>query len=266
MYSCTKSVLGALVGIARKDGYIDSLDHKVLDYFKDRTIQNVDERKQAITLKHLLSMTGGVKFNEWALPYTSPQNDYIKAVSSPDVVQYVLDLPMAADPGTVWNYCGGYTDLLGAIVANVTKATTLEYATTKMFTPLGITNISWSKNNSGLYNVAGGLSLTPRDQAKFGFLYLHNGNWDGKQIVPANFVAESVATQHSFNFGSGYGWESWWTYPMDEYYTAQGILGQRICVVPGKDLIVVFSANMTTTDPTPPENNIMSTYILPACK
>lgn len=266
IYSCTKSVMGALIGIAVKEGFIDSLQHKVLDYFSDRTIQNLDSRKKSITLEHLLAMTGGMEWDEWRYPYTDPRNDWIKALYSSDTVQYVLDLPMASDPGVIWNYNGGYSYLLSAILTKTTKDNTLDFARKYLFDPLGISELNWNRDRNGIYDGAGGLSLTPRDMAKFGLLYLHNGKWDGKQIVPADFLAESVKTHHFFSASSGYGYESWWTYPLDEFYYAAGIYGQRIYVVPDRDLVIVFTASIYGPDPESQLRPLVTRYVMAACK
>lgn len=266
VYSCTKSVVGALIGIALKEGFINSLQHKVVDYFSERTIQNLDSRKKSMTLEHLLAMTGGMEWNEWQYPYTDPRNDWIKALYSSDTVQYVLDLPMAVQPGVTWNYNGGYSYLLSAILTKTTKDNTLDFARKYLFEPLGISELNWNRDRHGIYDGAGGLSLTPRDMAKFGLLYLHNGKWDGKQIVPADFVAESVKTQHILSGVTGYGYESWWTGLLDGFYYAAGIYGQRIYVVPDLDLVIVFTANIRGPDPEPQLRSLVTESVMAACK
>jgi CubicO group peptidase (beta-lactamase class C family) len=117
IHSCTKSYTGALVGIALAEGYIDSLDSKLVDLLPNRTIANLDERKQAITLEHLLTMTSGLEWDEWTEPYDSPLNSHYEMWFANDSVQYILDLPMAYNPGEVWTYNSGASNLLGAIVA-----------------------------------------------------------------------------------------------------------------------------------------------------
>jgi len=266
VYSCTKSVVGALIGIALKEGFIDSLQHKIVDYFSERTIQNLDSRKQNITLEHLLAMTGGMEWNEWQYPYTDPRNDWIKALYSSDTVQYVLDLPMAAEPGVTWNYNGGYSYLLSAILTKTTKDNTLDFARKYLFGPLGISQLNWNRDPHGIYDGAGGLSLTPRDMAKFGLLYLRNGRWDGKQIVPADFVAKSVETQHILSGVTGYGYESWWASLLDGFYYAAGIYGQRIYVVSALDLVIVFTANIRGPDPESQLRPLVTQYVTAACK
>jgi len=271
IYSCSKSILGAMIGIAIEEGYIHSLQDKMLDYFPDRTIANLDSRKSNITLENLMKMNAGMAFNEWALPYSDPNNAWIKAITSPDPIQYILDLPMAAEPGTVWNYCGGYTYLLSAILMKATNMTLLEFTNKYLFVPMGITDVRWDKNANvsktipNFYDAAGGLFLTPRDMAKFGYLILHNGIWNGVQLIPSGFVKDSTKVQSSFNYNSGYGYESWWTYQAENMYYAAGIYGQKIFIVPSLDLVVVFTGTIYT-DVDTYNHNFMTNYIIPACK
>ncbi|MDD5189704.1 MAG: serine hydrolase [Dehalococcoidales bacterium] len=248
MYSVTKSVLGALVGIAIGDGTIPSLDTKVMEYYKDRTIQNMDARKESITVRNLLEMAGGLKWSEWSLPYTNPQNIWIQALNSGDTIQFVLDQPMATDPGTTWNYCGGYSYMLADILEKATGKDILTYATEKLFTPMGITNVRWNKDKAGKYESAGGLNLSSRDQAKFGQMVLYKGVWAGKQLVPADYLAAATTSHHATNAITGYGYESWWVATKEGYVYCNGIYGQRVYVIPDKNIVVVFSCNIPDPD------------------
>jgi len=265
IYSVTKSITGACVGIALEKGLITGLDREMVEFFPDRTIQNLDERKQRITLEHLLTMTGGMAWNEWQYPYTDPRNAWIQALRSPDTVQYILDLPMADEPGEVWNYNGGFTYLLAEIVTNASGQSILDFATEHLFKPLGIENLNWRKDWNGRYDVAGGLEMTARDLAKFGYLYLHHGRWEDRQVVPADFVAESTRTHNMVSAVTGYGYESWWTHPDDGVYYAAGIYGQRIYVAPELDLVVVFTANIRGPDPEGQMRRWVRDYIMAAC-
>ena len=265
--SVTKSFVSALVGIASEEGFIDGIEQKMVDLFSERTIKNLDSRKESITLEHILTMKAGMEWDEWKYAYTDPQNHYIKALYSADLIQYVLDLPMATDPGAVWDYNGGTSDLLSALITESTGYDTLSFAREFLFGPLGITNLSWARDERhGIYYAGFGLDLTPRDMAKFGYLYLHDGEWDGKQIVPADFVADSVKTHSRFSLSSGYGYQSWWTYPQEGVYRAAGLDGQRIYVAPDLDLVVVFTADIPeSNDPERWLRYMMFQYIIPSC-
>jgi CubicO group peptidase (beta-lactamase class C family) len=244
IHSCTKSVLGSLVGIAIQQGKIKSLDDKMVDYFPNRTIQNLDKRKRSVILLNLMTMKGGFDWAEWTYPYSDPRNPMIQALRSNDTIQFVLDRPMATQPGTVWAYNGGYSQIFSAIITDKTGMNTLEFAKKNLFNPLGIKEYIWRRDRQGIYNGGGGLFLTPRDMAKYGYLILNKGVWEGKQIIPADFVAESVKTKTIFKANYGYGYESWWTIPLDSYYYAAGIRGQRIYVVEKQDMVVVTTADL----------------------
>jgi CubicO group peptidase (beta-lactamase class C family) len=195
IYSCTKSVMGSLVGIAVRQGKIRSLNDKMVDYFPNRTIRNFDERKKSITLLNLMTMKAGFDWAERTYPYTDPRNPIVQAHLSNDIIQFVLDRPMATQPGTIWAYNGGCSQIFSDIVTNKTGMSTLEFAKKNLFSPLGITKFNWRRDRQGIYDAGGGLSMTPRDMGKYGYLILNRGVWEGKQIIPADFVAESVRTQ-----------------------------------------------------------------------
>jgi CubicO group peptidase (beta-lactamase class C family) len=266
IYSCTKSVMGSLVGIAVQQGKIKSLNDKMLHYFPNRTIQNLDERKKSITLLNLMTMKGGFDWAERTYPYSDPRNPWIQALRSNDTVQFVLDRPMATQPGTVWAYNGGYSQIFSAIVTDKTGMNTMEFAKKNLFGPLGIKKFIWRTDRQGLYDAGGGLSMTPRDMAKYGYLIMNKGLWDGKQIIPANFVAESIKTQTTFNANSGYGYESWWTIPLDGYYYAAGIRGQRIYVMEKQDMVVVTTGNLPEDSQTETKVRKIAQYAISACR
>ena len=266
IYSCTKSVMGSLVGIAVQQGKIKSLNDKMLHYFPNRTIQNLDERKKSITLLNLMTMKGGFDWAERTYPYSDPRNPWIQALRSNDTIQFVLDRPMAAQPGTVWAYNGGYSQIFSAIVTDKTGMNTMEFAKKNLFSPLGITKFIWRTDRQGLYDAGGGLSMTPRDMAKYGYLIMNKGMWDGEQIIPADFVAESIKTQTAFNANSGYGYESWWTIPLDGYYYAAGIRGQRIYVMEKQDMVVVTTGNLPEDSQTETKVHKIARYAISACR
>ncbi len=266
VHSVTKSFVSALIGIAIREGYIEGKEQKFVDLFPDRTIKNLDSRKESITLEHLLTMSVGLEWNEWKYAYSDPQNHYMKAIRSDDPVQYVLDVPMMEDPGVRWNYNGGTSHLMSALVAEATGYDTLDFAREFLFAPLGITEVRWDSDRHGIRYGGGGLYLTPRDMAKFGHLYLNNGTWDGKQIVPADFVAEASKTHYTVDAYTGYGYQSWWTCLGTEVYYAAGLYGQRIDIVPDLDLVVVFTANIQGPDPEPRMRHMLFDYIMAACE
>lgn len=231
VWSVTKSFTSALVGMALGAGNLTSLDELVVDFFPDKTIANLDEDKQSITVEHLLTMTAGF---EW-----SSSTDPDDMMDSPDWIQYVLDKPMVDVPGETFNYNSGGSHLLSAIVNRTTGIPTQSYADTRLFQPLGISDYEWIIDPQGIAAGHIGLNITPRDMAKFGFLYLNNGTWDGEQLVPSTWVSASTQVQAP---GQDYGFQ-WWIDPSYDAYYAYGRDGQYIWVQPKNDLIVVFTAS-----------------------
>jgi CubicO group peptidase (beta-lactamase class C family) len=252
-WSVTKSVTSALIGIAIDEGLIN-LDDIVVDYFQDYTIANLDERKEAITIENILVMSSG-------LNYLGDDIMFLPWVSSPDQVQYALDIPMATDPGTIFNYDTCASHLLSAIIERATGNTTFEYAQEKLFEPLGITHVHWEQDKQRVYYGGNGLFLEPKDMAKFGYLFINNGYWDGQQIIPESWV--NLTTTEYWNFLGGWGYAyHWWIHNDINGFAAHGKDGQAIFVIPDEDLVVVFTAEIIGVDPEP-YLEIIHNYILP---
>jgi CubicO group peptidase (beta-lactamase class C family) len=156
-----------------------------------------------------------------------------------DEVQFVLDRPMTVEPGTRFNYNTGGTQLLAAIIAQATGQSALEYAQEHLFAPLGITNVQWWADPSGITEGGSGLELAPRDMAKFGYLYLKGGIWEGKSLIPAEWVKTSTQAHIKTGYlDLVYGYQ-WWVHPSG-VYQARGFGGQRIFVLPEQQMVVVF--------------------------
>ena len=239
-YSASKSIISILIGIATSSGLIADLDEPIVDIFSNRSIQNMEARKEAITIRHLLKMQCGFEWNEFAVPYGHPDNDFTKLKNSSDWVQYTLDKPMVADPGTEFYYNSGGSHLLSAIIQNKTGMNTAKYAEQCLFDPLNITNYLWEKDPMGLSFGAGNLWFHPLDMLKFGYLYLQNGQWNGLQIVPAAWVQESIQDYNPGEWDYGY---QWWLDTTRDYYYAEGAKGQFIIIKPDADLVVAITAS-----------------------
>jgi CubicO group peptidase (beta-lactamase class C family) len=153
----------------------------------------------------------------------------------------MLDLPMYEQPGRQFRYCSGCSHLLSAIVQQRSGMNTRDFAQQALFDPLGISNVNWEDDRQGIPIGGWGLWLTPRDMAKFGYLYLHDGVWDGRQVVPMAWVKAAVQGHTETGTGIGYGYQ-WWTDPARDAYIALGRDGQMIYVVPPLQLIVVTTA------------------------
>ncbi len=180
LQSATKSFSSMLIGIAIHEGFLDGVEQRMVDLFSDHTIANLDARKQRLTLEHLLTMSDGMDWHELDYPYTDARNTLGQMWVSRDAVQHVLDRPMAREPGEAWAYNSGTSILLGGILEQATGQDLLAFAREYLFDPLGIENVIWSKTTGNHYHTDGGLYLTPRDMARFGYLMLHGGTWDGR--------------------------------------------------------------------------------------
>ena len=246
--TCTSTITSILNGIAIDEGFIDNISQRVIDCFPGRVFENSDSRKEAMTIEHFVMMMSGIGFNEQLVPYDDPRNDYFKMMNSSDPVQYFLNLPMAHEPGTYWMYNSGGSHILSAVINECTGQTTLSYAEETLFGPLGISNVLWESDNQGVYCGGIGLSLTPRDMAKIGYLYLNNGTWDSQQIVSASWVNASSHIQHLMSVDHGYGY-GWWMMPEFGIVEARDILGLRIALFPQYNVVAIFASYNTGLNP-----------------
>jgi CubicO group peptidase (beta-lactamase class C family) len=234
--SVTKSIMTTLIGIAADQGKLD-LDQPILSFFPDRTISNRDSLKEQITVRHLVSNSSGFRFNE------KDDADTISAMTeSDDWVQHVLDLPVVHEPGTHFAYFSPGMHLLSAILQESTGMTALEFAEANLFKPLGINKVYWPSNSQGYTIGYGDLCLYPADMAKIGFLFLHQGKWEDKQIVSSNWVNDATKKQLPTGEGrEGYGYGWWISSPNEKfpYYRAYGRQEQIIMVVPSINAVIV---------------------------
>jgi len=256
MYSVAKSVTGALVGIAIHEGYIKDVNQKVLSYFPELTIANRDANKEAITIQDLLTMRPGLDCSDDKLNFAMER--------SPNWVQFTLDLPMASTPGEKMIYCTPGPHILSAILTRATGMSTAEYARTRLFEPLGIApgNIAWQADPQGI-NIGGyGITAKPADMAKFGLLYLSGGKWEGKQVVPQEWVTASSQVHATFEDNRDYGY-LFWLYP--DHYAAQGLGEQRIQVVPDRKMVVVVTSAIPGSKGSSVVQ-LLQDYIIPAAR
>jgi CubicO group peptidase (beta-lactamase class C family) len=236
--SCTKAVIATLTGIAVKDGLLDTPSHRALDFFDRRDIANLDERKEAITIQHLLDMTSGMS---WDQPLYGSSTSVTAMSQSPNWVKFILDRPMSNPPGAKFNYSDGDAHLLSAIIAKLTSISALEYAKAKLFGPLGISNLFWPHDPQGISMAGFGLYLLPRDMAKIGYLYLRNGAWEGKQLLPVTWVERIAHATADPNEDFGHA-NLFWVLPDKHVYMAAGVYRQLIVVFPDLDVVTVMTA------------------------
>jgi CubicO group peptidase (beta-lactamase class C family) len=241
--SATKAVIGTLTAIATKDGLLDGLDHPVLDFFRDRDVANVDDRKKAITVQSLLDMTSGMDWEEGI--EGGREQSLVEFGRSSNQIKYVLDRPMSNLPGEVFNYNSGNPHLLSAIITKLAGMSAWDYAKAKLFAPLGIGVSSWWHDSQGLSTGGGGLALYPRDMAKIGYLYLRKGEWEGKRLLPAGWTDR--VTHATVNMNASFDPELryanfFWVLPHREAYMAWGYHCQFVMVLPAQDLVAVVTA------------------------
>jgi CubicO group peptidase (beta-lactamase class C family) len=260
IHSATKSIMSALIGIAIEQGHIESVNQPVLDFFPGRTAANLDASKEAMTLEHLLMMATGLECRD---SYLYRWRGMDQMAQTDDWVQFILDLPMAEPPGTRFEYCNGASFLLSAIIQETTGLSASEFAETNLFGPLGISDVVWSANPRGISIGWGELRMRPHDMAKIGYLYLNEGRWDGEQIIPAAWVADSTRKHIDATLQDGYGYQ-WWIAD-DGLYMAIGFAGQYIYVFPEHELVVAITSNLSMDDSIAPET-LLEFFIIPAAK
>jgi len=248
MQSASKSITATLVGIAVARGEIPGVQATLMPYFSGFQAADADPRRADLTLAHVLTMTTGIRWDESSVAYTDPANSCAAMERSQDWIQYVLDQPLAQAPGQTFVYSSGNTELLAHVIKTATGRHAHEYAAEHLFAPLGITDTYWKRTPTGLSDTEGGLYLTPRDLAKVGYLYLNDGVWDGQRILPEGWVATAtsplVDTRPGQPRSRRYGYQ-WWVLPHADgsayAYAALGYGGQRLIVMPGKQVVAVFT-------------------------
>lgn len=256
--SDTKSFTGSLLGIAIDKGYIKSTNQKIVDFFPEYTTWKIDPEVKNITIQNLLTMSSGFNWDDF-----SPDRDQL--YNSENWIKSVFELPVANEPGKVFNYNSPATHILSGIINRASQMDRSQFADRFLFGQLGIYRRIWSADSRGINFGFSSIFMNSRDMAKFGEMYLRNGLWNGKQVVSQKWVQESTSVQN----GGGqpeevqYGYLFWIT-DIDGHkaYFAGGQGGQYICVIPDFDLVVVITA---TTDPTNGDDKIIiPMYIIPA--
>jgi CubicO group peptidase (beta-lactamase class C family) len=264
--SVSKSVVSLLTGIAIDRKLIASIDVPVAGYFPEYE-EILTPEKRRILIRHLLTMSSGIAWDESG-PYDKGNSEVVMNLM-PDPTRYALDQPMASKPGERWNYNGGSVALIGAIIEKASGKDLVDFAQESLLEPLSISDFEWPKLANGKIAVASGLRLRPRDMAKLGQLMLQDGMWNGKQIVSANWLAQSVqpsiATQSMF-----YGY-LWWVGSTRtdagtvDWFEAYGYGSQRVMVMPSLDLVIVFTAGRYgIPDEWAVSDALIEGYILPA--
>jgi CubicO group peptidase (beta-lactamase class C family) len=279
--SVTKSVIGALVGIAIAEGKIESLEQTVGELLPAQLPKDADPRLSKVTVRQLLTMTSGLAAND--------ASGFDQALlKSPDWIRHILGQRLTNDPGFRFAYSDAGPHVLSAILANASGQSTLAFARARLFDPLGIhtdkafepvmsdkidaaagdayerSSVAWPVDPQGYHYGAALLRLPARDLAKFGYLYLNGGRWDGKQVIPADYVTAATSLEgSSANVYADYGW-LWWvsTEGGHRTFSARGYGGQYIYVVPDLDLVAVLTSEADAPGLDP--KILFTTTIVPA--
>jgi CubicO group peptidase (beta-lactamase class C family) len=251
--SASKSILSGILGCAIRDGHIDSIDQKIIDFFPEYKSDKLDPRIYDLRIRHLITMRSGFDVRESGKVYE-------QLYESNNWIEHILNLPFKSDPGKKFNYHSFNTHLLSGTITKASGMSTLQYATQALFAPLGITKVLWEKDPNG-YCIGGwGLSMTARDMVKFGSLYLKNGIYRGTQIIPSEWIKSSttentgmIGTYYSgWNNAYGYGY-LWWVRRLDDKIDipyAMGHGGQRIVFIPNANAVLVTQAEPNPKPPT----------------
>ena len=240
MKSASKSVISALIGIAIDEGHIKSVEDPITKYFPEYIFNQTDPDKQLITIENLLTMQSGLE--------TTSNRNYGKWVLSENWVEFVLNQPLVAKPGTRMLYSTGSTHLLSAILTRASGINTKEFAQKHLASQLGYSMSYWSRDPQGIYFGGNDMEMTPRQMLAFGELYLNKGVHEGRQIIPTNWVKESYRPHVLSPRGQGryYGY-GWWLRDLAGMLVpvAWGYGGQLIFVVEPMDLVVVATSDST---------------------
>ena len=265
VYSITKSVLSLLIGIAIRDGLIGGPDDRIGDYLE--LPRDAHPRLSSIRIRHLLSMTSGIDWPDFDKPYWAMRR-------SENAVRFVLSRPVAHEPGTAFAYNSGGSHLLAAILAAAAGSTVLDYARRRLFEPLGIRRVKWNALQ-GIHEGGTGLHLATADLIKIGMLTVREGVWEGRRIVPAEWIRESIrpASKGLLNYKppifGRYGWHWWVAEPAADrpgYAFALGFSGQYLAVVPELGIAAVLRRTATTRADSLKSRSLLDEYILPAAK
>jgi CubicO group peptidase (beta-lactamase class C family) len=291
--SAAKSITSAVVGIAIGSGAIPSLDAALVEYFPEHAALMTPEKRR-ITLRHALMMSAGLDWNELDVPYTDSANHEEQMSSSDDPTGFVLGRAVVEPPGSMWYYNSGLPMLLGMVVSRATGRPFGAYVREKLLEPLGISEFEFGgphefesisefrcESAEPWARVAypgGAMWVRPRDLAKFGSLYLNEGRWNGRQVIPAVWVEESTrwripVRDAETELGThGYGY-LWWHDRFDtsrgelEVHTAVGNGGQRLFVIPSLNmLVVILAGNYNDPDAHSMPEHLLVKHIIPAVR
>jgi len=254
MRSVTKSIVGLLYGIALGNSRVPAPDQSLLAQFPEYPELANDPDKARLTIAHALTMTMALKWNE-DLPWV--HSDEVEMEKAPDRYRFVLERPMLGAPGKGYIYNGGAAALLGRLIERGTGLDLHSFAKTALFEPLGIATSEWAKGTDGIASAASGLRLTPRDLARIGQMVVMGGKWEGRTVVPADWLEASFRPAAIVDDGRRYGYQ-WYVGELalpgktgtvgTKWVGAFGLGGQRLFVFPELEFVLVVTAGNYVTE------------------
>ncbi len=249
LQSVSKSVTSLALGIAIDNGFIEGVGAPALPYFDAYEFDRSDPRRAAMTIEHLLTMQSGIKWEPDG-SFQDPETSTVSLENAGDWIQFILDHPMDADPGTSFEYNDGASVLLGKIIGTATGQRLDEWTEERLFNPIGIENYYWKATPDGEIDSMGGLYLSAHDLARIGLLVLHDGIWGDERVVSEEWVRQSTSPHVADTAPDDdddnrvYGYQ-WWLPNSStggpRAIAATGFGGQRLTVIPELDLIIVFT-------------------------
>jgi CubicO group peptidase (beta-lactamase class C family) len=258
--SMAKSFTSTLVGIAVDKGLIKDIDERICRYYREWDCNNQNDFRSRITIRHALTLTTGLEWQEDWSKWDPATNDALKMGQSGRFMKYMAERKGLYEPGQRFYYSTGDPMLLSRVIQAVTGVTVFEFARQNLFKPLNIANIDWQEDRDGYTSTGWGLNTTVRDYAKFGYLFLNKGYWEDRRIVSGEWVEKSTQTDPSVKMWSAYGYLWHVNLPLRlsfsrspvstdaipaDGYMAEGVRGQNIFIIPSRDLVIVRVANQT---------------------
>jgi len=236
------SVMSALVGIAMRENFLDSLDQKMVDFFPEYVTPSLDRRKYDITIQHLLMMKAG---------FDKERNNYLQIYNSDNWIKSTIELPLLSNPEQIFRYNTFQIHLVSGIITKASCMSTLDFANKYLMSPLKISIKCWERDPQGLYFGGNHMFFTPRDMAKIGLLFLNKGKLEDKQIVPAEWIEKSRNNYsrlenriwgelHDYNYGY-----LWWMGRIRDYevFLEIGYGGQNVINIPALNMVIVTTAH-----------------------
>ena len=268
--SVTKSIVSLLVGMSLERSRGHTVDTPLVDFFPQHADALKRDGKAAITLAHALTMTAGLDWDEYTYPHPDSRNPNTQMYAEADPKAFVLGRKRIHPPGETWAYNSGLSVLLGAAVRSMTGRRIDRFAEASLFAPLGINRSYWFRFADGTVRSNGDLLMTPRDLARIGLLVLNQGEWQGRQIVPRRWIAESTRRHTTTKDGSEYGYQ-WWLGSLVKGERRFGIVygsgtgGQRLFIVPDLNMVVVITAQVFGNKGGPASAaRILADFVIPA--